>query len=233
MKRFYSVGGFLLILALVVVLMGASECDGEKAPPAKVLPILHNELAGGKLTRTIEIPGEKFQLVTGYSTDYNTDEWHITDSKNLRMTALISGAPEGTVVLVEHVHVDISIVAALAMINGLPQDSMDDSIHGSDQGGFWVTDQYPYEEVFAIEGYSQTLISGWGFVIGGYGSASLSEKRLTEHNLVEYGEAYGEKMQVVYDLLIRYPGETYFHTRSVIDEFLIPVAGGAKNMASS
>jgi len=226
MKRFYSVVWWLLIGALAVVLMGASGCDGQEAPLTKEIPVLTNDLAGGELTRTIEIPGEQFQLVTGYSTDYKTEEWHVTDSKNLRMTALTSGAPEGTVVLVEHVHVDISIVAALAMINGIPQDSMDDSIHGSDQGGFWVTDQYPYEEVFAIEGYSETLISGWGFVISGYGSVSLSEKRLTEHNLVEHGKAYGEKMQVVYNLLIRYPGEPYFHTRAIIDEFLIPVAGG-------
>jgi len=230
MKRFSVL---LAILGALLAILFLTACGPEKAPLTKELPVLNNQFTGGKLTRAIDIPGEQFQLETEYSTEYDTRYWHITDTKNLRMNALIKGAPEGTVVLVEHVHADISVMAGLAMVHGLPQDSMDDSIHGSDQGGFWITDKYPYDEVFVIEGYSQTLISGWGFIVGGLGMSSLSEDRLTEHNLVEGGKAYGEKMQVVYDLLIRYPNEPLFHTRSVVDEFLIPVAGGAGNMPQS
>jgi hypothetical protein len=83
-----------------------------------------------------------------------------------------------------------------------------------------------YENVFIIEGYSQTLIEGWGFVAGDVGVASLANERLTERTLVENGQAYASKISIVYDLLIRNPGEEYFHTRSIVDEFLIPVARG-------
>ena len=37
------------------------------------------------------------------------------------------------------------------------------------------------------------------------------------------GGVYGNKVQVIYDLLIKYPGESLYHSRSLIDEFLIPV----------
>lgn len=71
------------------------------------------------------------------------------------------------------------------------QDSMDDSIHGGEQPGFLTTRDHPYEEVFAIEGYSQTLISGWGYACDGYGWADVDERRLTEGNL-KRGGVYGE-----------------------------------------
>ena len=37
------------------------------------------------------------------------------------------------------------------------------------------------------------------------------------------GNVYANKMQVVYDVLIKYEGEEYYHVESVLDEFLIPI----------
>ena len=67
------------------------------------------------------------------------------------------------------------------------------------------------------------MIDGWTFVCGEYGTGSVSQKRLTENSLVQDGNVYANKMQVVYDILIKYADEEYYHVVSVLDEFLIPV----------
>lgn len=213
-----------LVSMTVVVLLAVSGCGGTQAPQPKSFPVLRNDLEGGHLVRTHDL-AEKFSFVTDYSTSYKTDDWKITDSKSLRMAAHIEptvGA-EGVEVLIEHVHVDIALAAYSQEVDGWTQDSMDDSFHGTAQSGFWITRNYEYEEIFAIEGFSKELIDGWGFFTGSFGVISISEKRLTEHNLISAGKVYGNKVQVVYDLLVKYPGEPYYHTKSVIDEFLIPV----------
>ena len=37
------------------------------------------------------------------------------------------------------------------------------------------------------------------------------------------GNVYANKMQVVYDVLVKNEGEEFYHVESVLDEFLIPV----------
>ena len=219
----------LLVLLFVVGLLCSCE-EGQLAPSTKEIPTLQNDLSeDNRLVLYHQIPGEKFQFVTAYSTDYNSQEWHLTDSKTLRMEARIkvNSGGEEVVVLVEHAHIDVSIVAKYASIHGWKTDSMDDKLHVGDQPGFLVTEEYPYENVFAIEGFSQTMIEGWSYYTGNYGYGTISQVRLTEHNLTnpENGTgAYGNKFQIIYDLLIKYPGETYFHTRSLVDEFVVPVS---------
>lgn len=61
------------------------------------------------------------------------------------------------------------------------------------------------------------------FVCGDYGGGGITQRRLTENNLVHEGNVYANKMQVVYDVLIKYEGEEYYHVESVLDEFLIPI----------
>lgn len=217
----------ILIVALAVITISTilvGGCYEREQAPMSNLPVLDNSLSSGKYTVEGSIPGEEFIFYREYSTAYNAKLWRITDPKSLTMKAWAQHLPAGAVVLVEHVHIDISLKSRYAALDGWPQDSMDDSVHGGLQPGFWITDIYPYENVFAIEGFSKTLIDGYGYFCGYYGYATASETRLTEDNLVKYGKVYGNKIQVVYDLLIKYPGEDYFHTRSLIDEFLVPTA---------
>ena len=234
MKKAKKVALTLLLIVSAIFLMGQEGCEAERAPVEKGTPVLRNDLDVGFLELRHVIPGERFDFVTRYSTKYSTAAWRITDYKSIRMEARIAPVSSGWLtattptVFVEHVHVDCSIQSMLPGVDGLPQDSMDDKLHTGEQIGFWVTDEYPYENVFIIEGYSKTLIDGWGFVAGGTGVYGLKEERLTENNLVKEGKAYASKIQVVYDLAIRYPGEEYFHTRSIVDEILVPVPGAGK-----
>ena len=212
MKRRYC----SLALILVMFVFCLTGCTEETVPKEENLPVLQ----GTTSENTHDIEGWKF--ITTYDTgDYDLSRWRITDSKVINMTAQVTNVPEGTTVLIEHVHIDMSLKSTNPQLDGLSQDEMDDSYHGTSQDGFLVSENYPYQNIFAVEGFSKDLIDGWTFVCGSYGSGSISQQRLTEENLVEQGNVYANKMQVVYDVLIKYPNEDFYHVVSVLDEFLI------------
>lgn len=217
MKRYFAL--VLMVVLLAFSLTGCMEV--ETVPEEKNLEVL-NALKGSTLEKTHEIEGLEF--ITTYNTgDYDLSRWRITDSKVINMTAEVTNVPEGATVLIEHVHIDMSLKSTNPQLDGLSQDYMDDSYHGTSQDGFFISDKYQYQNKFAVEGFSKDLIDGWMFVCGSYGSGSITQERLTEKNLVQYGNVYANKMQVVYDVLVKYANEDFYHVVSVLDEFLIPV----------
>ena len=213
---------YLALILVVVLAFSLTGCmNVETVPEEKNLEVL-NTLKGSTLEKTHEIEGLEF--ITTYNTgDYDLSRWRITDSKVINMKAEVINVPEGATVLIEHVHIDMSLKSTDPQLDGLSQDNMDDSYHGISQDGFFISDKYQYQNKFAVEGFSKDLIDGWTFVCGSYGSGSITEERLTEKNLVKYGNVYANKMQVVYDVLVKYADEDFYHVVSVLDEFLIPV----------
>lgn len=215
MKRVLVV---ILLLVLMLFMFGTSCVPVEKVPVENHIAVMHNDLANGKLVLVSQVDG--FTFTREYSTDYDASRWRITDSKDLIMRAWASDTDAD--VFVEHMHADVSIKASWAGLDGIKQDTMDDSVHAGDQVGFWINSVHPYENVFAIEGYTQTLISGWQYYWSGWGYGKVEQVRLTEDNLIANG-VYGTKIQIVYDLMIRNKGDQFYHTRSIIDEILIPL----------
>ena len=213
---------YLALILVVVLAFSLTGCmNVETVPEEKNLEVL-NTLKGSTLEKTHEIEGLEF--ITTYNTgDYDLSRWRITDSKVINMTAEVINVQEGATVLIEHVHIDMSLKSTDPQLDGLSQDNMDDSYHGISQDGFFISDKYQYQNKFAVEGFSKDLIDGWTFVCGSYGSGSITEERLTEKNLVKHGNVYANKMQVVYDVLVKYADEDFYHVVSVLDEFLIPV----------
>ena len=213
---------YLALILVVVLAFSLTGCmNVETVPEEKNLEVL-NTLKGSTLEKTHEIEGLEF--ITTYNTGvYDLSRWRITDSKVINMTAEVINVPEGATVLIEHVHIDMSLKSTDPQLDGLSQDNMDDSYHGISQDGFFISDKYQYQNKYAVEGFSKDLIDGWTFVCGSYGSGSITEERLTEKNLVKYGNVYANKMQVVYDVLVKYADEDFYHVVSVLDEFLIPV----------
>lgn len=212
--------------AILATLMAFSlmSCSADETVPKETNIDSLGLMKGTTLTQELDVPGEPFKLVLLYDTGrYDFSNWRITSNKYLNMSATVTGVPEGTVVLVDHMHVDISLQSTKAQLDGMLQDSMDNEYNGTSQDGYYITDQYSYSNKFVIEGYSQTLIEGWGFVNGSYGTQSINEKRLTEKNLVVEGGVYGNKVQAEYKLLIKNEGEEYFHNASVVSEFSIPI----------
>lgn len=216
MKRYLAL---VLVVVFVFSLTGCMEV--ETVSEEKNLEVL-NPLSGSTLEKAHEV--EEIEFITTYNTgDYDLSRWRITDSKVINMTAEVTSVPEGATVLIEHVHIDMSLKSTNPQLDGLSQDSMDDSYHGTSQDGFFISDKYQYQNKFAVEGFSKDLIDGWMFACGSYGSGSIAQKRLTERNLVQYGNVYANKMQVVYDVLVKYANDDFYHVVSVLDEFLIPV----------
>jgi len=207
-----------IILALIIIFI-LTGCEVRELVESQDLPVLEVAL-NTELSNEHEV--EEFKFTTTYSTgNYDINEWLVTDSKTLILNATVSNVPKGTEVFIEHVHVDISLASQDAQLNGLTQDSMDDTYHGYQQEGLLITETYPYKEAFAIEGFSKDIIEGWSWYVGSYGSGSISSKRLTETNLIKEGLVYGNKVQVIYNLSIKYTGEEYFHSYTVLDEFYI------------
>lgn len=179
------------------------------------------------VSETIPISNEPFDLVCTYDTkDYPLEEWRVTSNKNIYMTVNTSGLPEGYAVHIEHVHADIILKSTSPSIDGITQDSMDDSDHRSPSVGFPITDTVSYNNVFAIEGYTDQFYTLWEHAFGSYGgmygSVSSSYERLTESNIRKAG-TYAEKLIVVYDLIISTPSFPEGYVKSIYSEVLIPL----------
>lgn len=167
---------------------------------------------------------------TRYTTDYEVDQWKITEPKTLNFSLSIvtdetaGENPEGSaqpIVLVEHVHADVALEATRQGLDGIAQDSMDDSIHGGDQPGFYVSTDAPYSEIFSIEGFSESLISGWGFATGGTGASEITQERLTENNLSEAG-VVGNEFSFIYDVVVQDPVTGLYSKAGMInDQFFV------------
>lgn len=219
MKKMLAV--VLAILLMVFTLAGCLEDETLSVPDLDAMNVSTDM---PNLEQTLDVEGESFKLLCVYDTGvYKLSDWRITDSKTLSMKVKTVGLPAGTEVFIDHVHCDINIQSILAAINGLQQDSMDDTYHGPNQPGFYIDDSATYKNIFAIEGYSETLFSGWGYVAGSYGAYSVSQERLTEETLVVKGRSYAQKVQIVYDLSIKTADQKYYHTVSVVSEFLVPL----------
>jgi hypothetical protein len=174
-RRLAVAAAALLALALVALLalaVSAGSDGGHHKEAVNTHPIrvLRNDLKGGNLTTKHQLAGDPAVIKTIYSTDYDTLAWKITDSKTLHFEIFPVNVPPGTQMLLEHVHADVGLSATRQALNGMPQDSMEAALHAGTQDGIEITPDHPYRNDFSIEGYSQTLTSGWGFMVGGYGS---------------------------------------------------------------
>jgi hypothetical protein len=151
-----------------------------------------------------------------------------SDSKFLHFSVKIvpdpgTPAKASPVVLLEHVHADVGLSSTKQGFNGMPQDTIDDHLHTGSLTGVLITDKYSYDDDFAIEGYSQMITSGWGYMAGGYGAFDLDDERLTESNLRHEGGVTGNKFMFVYKILIQDAGSQNQHEVEFFDEFLVPV----------
>lgn len=196
----------LLALAFSSIVMGIE---------AEEFPTFHNGL---KIRHEFE--GGKIIITTFYNTSYSEGQWKITDNKNVGIYLFVEKQPNNTIILVEHMHADVLIYSNRSEINGIKQDTMDDKLHTGNQPGFYVSPDYPYSCIFAIEGYSKFLLDIWGFMWGDFGWMTGTEKRLTEETLKQYG-AKGNEFMIVFDLLVKHEGEPYYHTISFQDTFIV------------
>lgn len=215
-RRFFA----LFVIAVLIPVAVSCSGDDDDAGPNRDLQSITDNSPEVSFEHTI---AEGITLTTRYHTDYDVKQWRITDTKTLWFEVEVKEASETTTILIENVHADVALQSTKQGLDGLPQDTMDDRLHVGAQPGFLITSAYNYSDVFSIEGFSDTLISGWGFATGGTGSTEINEERLTENNLVKNG-VYGNKFTFVYDVLIQDPASGLFYKVVFYDEFALDVA---------
>lgn len=185
--------------------------------------IIDKDTGTASLEQELSVKDEDFKLVCNYNIDtYDTSNWRVTDSKDIGMTVKTKDLPEGYKVYIDHVHADILLKSTSPQIDGIVQDSMDDTFHGQAQDGFYISNDKEYYNIFSIMGYTQDFYQLWGSAFGSYGSLNSSYQRLTEDNIRAVG-TYAEKLVVVYDLSIQAPGFDHVYTKSVISKVKIPL----------
>ena len=174
-------------------------------------------------TDEIDIDGEPFSLICKYDTgNYSLNDWEVTSNKIINMTVNTKNLPEDYSVYIEHVHADMLLQSTSPQINGITQDTMDDSDHRVPSKGFPISDSTSYNNTFAIEGYTDQFYQLWGHAFGTYGGMHSSYERLTEENIRNVG-TYAEKLVVVYDIIISTPECEEGYVKSVYSELLIPL----------
>lgn len=178
----------------------------------------------------VPVPGETFSIKCTYDTgDYALEDWRVTANKTINMTVNTIGLPDDYTVHMEHMHADIVLKATEPQLDGITQDSMDDSDHRIPSKGFPINDKIAYNNIFAIEGYTNFFYQMWGYACGNYGSVSSSYQKMTEGNIRNAG-TYAEKLIVIYDLVITTPECEDGYVVSVKSEVLIPLVSEIKTV---
>lgn len=216
MKKFMKTVPLLLIMVLLLVGCDAPEPEKRDVKEESVLEPTYNENMEEihEIVRSQDL-GD-FTLVTKYDTmDYDLNKWKIIDNKTIRMSVWTEGLSQDWDVIIEHVHIDMFIASNETKYPTLLQDSMDDKYHGIKQDGFVVSDDTVYENIFGIIGANEVVNRA---VQGSeYRLASLRESDFS------YYKYNMNVMQVIYDIMVKKPGNDFYETIAVYDEIVIPV----------
>lgn len=181
-----------------------------------------------QVTDEIKIKDEPFSLICTYDMgEYPLKTWRVTSNKSINMSVKTKNLPENYKVHIEHVHADIFLKSTSSQIDGIIQDSMDDSDHRIPSVGFPISNTIEYNNTFSIEGYTDQFYTLWGFAFGNYGAMSSSYQRLTELNIRKVG-TYAEKLAVVYDIVISTPECEEGYVKSIYSEVLIPLVSNTQ-----
>lgn len=196
-----------MLLSMLIAASLLSGCTPEKSVQENldVLTINNIDEKGFvALRQVLDVPGEDFKLIAEYNTDLASQRsWRITSNKFLYLKVYTQGLEDGKKVYLDNVHIDTSIVSEYAAADGVLQDTMDDRIHNSLMYGFPISDDIHYHGVNAIEGMNDSFIKTTFYVINGLGTGTSVEKRYTESDYIDKMGVSGNKIQVVYDLLVQ------------------------------
>lgn len=217
------------LFILSTTLTGCFKNEPETTPTENYDVIDQTNEGFKTLKQELKVPGEKFKLITEYSCDNDAKRaWRITSDKFLYLKVYTKDLDPNFNVWIDNVHVDTSIKSKYAVMDGILQDTMDDRVHNSQMIGFPIGNHSHYYGVNAIEGSNETFIHGYTYGMSGYTYGEITERRRTESELVnEYG-VWGNKIQVVYDLLVQGPNDKTPRNISVCSDFIVKVTNSPK-----
>lgn len=213
--------GIIWICMLVMMLLLTGCGEKEQIPIEEEYDVLE-ETMGNEIQHNFTLEGINFTAT--YNTgDYDLSKWRVTKNKSIHMKLTATDVPEGTEIILEHMHVDVFLHSSDPTVSSVKQDEMDDSFHGYSQDGFPITENYGYENIFSIEGYNQTSIQSWTYFISNIAITNVSYDDWTEEDLIRYHDVDGNTFQIVYDIMIKHDGEKVFHTIPKRDIFGVSI----------
>lgn len=228
-----------LLLSLILsgaILVFAPSCTYEAAVQEEydIIRQSNDGLAEAGITQELKVEGEEFKLIAEYRCNSDKDNpsskaWLITTDKNLYMTVRTDGLEAGYEVYLDNIHIDTFILADLAAFNGVKQDSMDDRVHSSSFKGFYIDDDSEYFGINIIEGMNQEFIEGTYYAYLEYGSGTITQKRYSEQDYRDKG-VWGNKISIVYDLMIKGPNDADYRNVSVGSEIVVEASPYKKEL---
>jgi hypothetical protein len=221
--------GALALLA-TISLATLTGCSGKELAPVENYDVVgehqveDNGLLSRGLIQTLDVQGESFKLKTEYSCDSETQRaWRVTSDKFLYLKIYTENLPEDYEVYIDNIHIDTSIKSKYASVDGILQDTMDDRIHNAQMIGFPIGNDICYYGVNAIEGCNNEFIQGTFYGYSGYSTGTVTQERYTEADYKDLG-VYANKVQIVYDLLVKGSADTDYRNISVSTDFIVPIS---------
>ena len=206
---------------VVALLLAGCTAEDDGAPAERVstaaTPETANDLARNSAHRTLKIPGERIALTVDYFlTDYDATKWQTLSTKDVHVSVHLRPTAGGTPpqVAIGSFRAEVALRAVDPGLDGLPVTVATDTPPAA-VPGYAVSADYPYDTVVPVEGFSQPLVQRWTYLAG--------EQPLTEDGLTRAG-VYANRIRFTYGLLVRNPGDTGWHRRSLTDSLTIPVA---------
>ena len=219
-KRNFETLGIILVLMLTVLLTGCG-AEQEQTSIEEEYDVL-DETLGNEIQHKFTLEGIDF-IATYNTGDYDLSKWRVTKNKSVNMKLTATNIPEGTEIILEHLHADVFLHSSDTTVSTVKQDEMDDSFHGYSQDGFPITEEYGYENIFSIEGYNETSITSWTYFISNIAVTNTTYDDWTEEDLIRYHDVDGNTFQIVYDIMIKHEGDKAFHTVPKIDTFGVSI----------
>lgn len=215
-----------VLLSMLIAASTLSGCAPEKSVKEN-LDVLSINTVDEKgfvgLRQVLDVPGEDFKLIAEYNTDLASQRsWRITSNKFLYLKVYTQGLGTERKAYLDNVHIDTSIISDYAVADGVIQDTMDDRIHNSLMYGFPIGDDTSYHGVNVIEGMNDSFVRTTYYITNGLAWSNSIEKRYTESDYVDKMKVTGNKVQIVYDVLLQ-DGDEVPRNISIPSDFKVSI----------
>ena len=213
-------------VALGLTLAGCTEQPSTAAAPTTTaaasliatgtVPSIVNDLATNSAHHTLKVDGEQFSLNADYWTEYDAAAWQTLQPKKVNLSVHLvpaaSTAGDPPEVLIGSFSGITTLLAAMPGLDGSPIAVSNQEPNAIP--GYLITENFPYDNALAIEGFSDALSARWAMVAG--------EQPLTEPGLVAAG-VYGNRITFSYRLLVKNTGDAGYHQRILQDTLTMTV----------
>lgn len=217
-KRLSILSGTLIIMTNT---LGCSKSDDKVNDD---IPAINQEeqdilslYINSNLKKELEVKNTNFKLVSALNyLDEESNSWDITSDKNLYLTVYTKDLDEMTEVYINNIYIDISLLSDDIMFNGILQDKK--NISTVDSRKVYIDNNISYEGIIPIEGQSLDFLKETYLAFNNLENEFMIEKRFVEKDYENNG-VYGNRIRVVYELLIKKQGEDNYQTIDVATEY--------------